>query len=77
MVAIVVFLERMIMLFITMIMMPLIASPKDPTRHGHFLRKRLERASSPLTVASRRKPVIHVGGIYMDENTDTHRQCGQ
>lgn len=70
-VAIVIFLEIMIMLFMMMIMMLLTASPKIQTRHGHFLPKGLGRASSPLTVASRRKPMIHVGGIYTDENTDS------
>lgn len=71
------FLEIMIMLFVMMTLLPLTASPKGQTQHGHFLPKGLERASSPLTVVSRRKPVIQMGGIYTDENIDTHRQGGQ
>lgn len=76
MVAIVVFLEIMITLLVMMtimMMIPLAASPKGQPRLGHFLPIGMVTASSPLTVASRRRPMVQEGSIYVDGNTDTHR----
>lgn len=83
MVVMVVFLEIMITLLIMMMimmMMPPTAPPKGQLRHGHFLPKGMVTASSPLTVASRRRLMTQETSIYMEENrhTDSHgTQTGQ
>lgn len=83
MVAMVVFLEiitLLIMMIIMMMMMPPTAPPKGQPRHGHFLPKGVVTASSPLTVASRRRPMTQETSIYTEENrhTDSHgTQTGQ
>lgn len=77
--AVVVFLEIMLMpLTIMMIMMtmPLTASPKGQPRHRHSLPKGMVTASSPLTVASRRRPTAQESSICTEENTDTHSEDG-
>lgn len=57
-------------------MMSLEASPKGQPRHRTFLPKGMVTASSPLTEASRRRPTIHEGSIYVDENIATQTPLG-
>lgn len=67
-------LELMTMLLLVVVivtMMSLAASPKGQPRHRPFLPKGMVTASSPLTEASRRRPTVQEGSIYVDENIAT------